>query len=78
MRMPSSVSGTFRIAFVLLVVIGAVSLINAARQQAGPTVHDKLYYADANLVNTLCGLFPNSFPKIVQAIFSKATFQAGK
>jgi OmcA/MtrC family decaheme c-type cytochrome len=51
MRMPSSVSGAIRIAFVLLVVIGAISLINAAREQAGPTVHDKLYYADANLVN---------------------------
>ena len=51
MRMPFSVSGAVRVAFVLLLVIGAVGLISAARQYAGPTVHDKAYYADANLVN---------------------------
>ena len=51
MRMPFSVSGTARLALLLLVVVGAVGLISAARRSAEPTVHDKIYYADANLVN---------------------------
>lgn len=35
----------------LLLVVGAVSLISAAKRQGFPTVHDKAYYADPNLVN---------------------------
>ena len=51
MRMPSSVSAAVRVVLALLLVVGAASLINAAKQHRGLTVHDKAYYADPNLVN---------------------------
>lgn len=51
MRMPFSVSFAARIALALLLVAGAVTLISAASNPTYPTVHDKAFYADPNLVN---------------------------